>query len=376
MYSKHLSKKVLSCILCLLFTLMVFQKVTAEEIRIGAILPLTGDAAAWGEKGKKGIDLAVEQVNARGGIKKRKLQVIYEDTQALPRLGVTAITKLAKVNRVPVVIGDIVSATTLAAAPVAEKNHIILLAPTASAPAITNAGDYIFRISPSDLIEGKAMAEFASNHDIKKIGILYIQNDYGLGLKNAFTKRFSVLKGTVTDALAYKQDETDFRPYLLKLKNKNPKAIYLISYYKDAALALKQASELGISCQFLGATAVQVHKLIEIAGSAAEGLIYAIPSEFNPKKKTDAVKEFNTAFKRKYGQEPNFVAAHCYDAVMLIAQVMERVGFSATEIRPVLAETKSYEGVTGVISFDENGDVIKPVDIKAVKDGKFQMYRR
>lgn len=360
--------------LCFFLGFIACKNKNHQEIKIGAILPLTGDAAAWGEKGKKGIDLAVDQINEHGGIDGKQLKVIYEDTQALPRLGVTAVTKLVNVDKVPVVIGDIVSATTLAAAPVAEKNQVVLLAPTASAPAITDAGDYIFRIWPSDLVEGKAMAKFAAENDYKEIGILYIQNDYGIGLKNAFSDTYTQMGGKVVADVAYKQDETDFRSHLSKLNSNNPKAIYLISYYKDAALALKQASELGIQCQFLGATAVQDPKLIEIAGKAAEGLIYAIPSGFDPENKSAIVRNFKEAYNKKYSEDPNFVAAHCYDAVNLIAHVMRKSGITSTLIMPELAKIMGFQGVTGEITFDENGDVIKPVDIKVIKNGNFEMY--
>jgi len=348
----------------------------AQELKIGAILPLTGDAASWGERGKKGIDLAIKEINERGGIKGRKLRVIYEDTQASPKLGAAAMKKLATIDKVPVVIGDIVSATTLAAAPIAEKNKVVLLSPTASAPAITQAGDFIFRIWPSDLAEGTAMAKFAWEQGFRNVGVLYIQNDYGVGLKDVFSKKFSQLGGSVPMALGYKPDETDFRSYLTKLKRAGPEAIYLISYYKDGALAVKQARELGVELQFLGTTAIEDPKFLELAGQAAEGLIYPLASGYDPKSEEEIVQKFKANFKKLYGEEPGFVEAQCYDAVKVVAHSIREGGFTGPEIQKAMAKIEGFKGVTGVITFNENGDVIKPVTMKVIKGGKFQVYQR
>lgn len=348
-----------------------------NEVKIGAILPLTGDAASWGEAGKEGIELAVSEINSKGGINGRKLEIIYEDTQANPEKGASAMLKLATIDKVPAVVGDIVSATTLAAAPIAEKNKVVLLSPTASAPKITHAGKYIFRIWPSDLTEGTAIANFAAKDlGLKRVAILYIQNDYGIGLRDVFKKVFTQLGGKIIEAVAYKPDETNFRAHLTKIVKKSPEAIYLVSYYKDAALVLKQAKELKITTQFLGTTAVEEPKLIEIAGEAAEGLIYPISSGYDPKSQDKVVQEFNKRFKEKYGKAPGFVQAQCYDALKILAYVISKGNYTGEAIQKALEGLKDYHGVTGVISFDENGDVIKPTIIKTIKNGKFVLYQK
>jgi len=348
-----------------------------REIKIGAILPLTGDAASWGDQGKKGIDLAAEEINSAGGIDGSRLVVIYEDTQATPRRAATAMQKLCTVDRVSAVIGDIVSATTLAVAPIAEQNRVLLLSPTASAPAISDVGDYIFRIWPSDIAEGTAIVEFAfQTLGLRRVAILYIENDYGVGLRRVFEKKFSGLGGTITAALGYKQDETDFRSYLTKIRGSAPEAIYLVSYYKDASLALRQARELGIRSEFLGTTALEDPHLISIAGRAADGVIYPMSTGYDPKSADTAVQDFKARFRARFGEDPGFVSAHAYDALKLIAFAMKISGTTGPEIRTGLLRVRDFHGATGTINFDSKGDVIKQTTIKEIRNGQFVHYSR
>jgi len=353
-----------------------FSQSQTGSIKIGAVLPLTGDSAAWGEQGKYGIELAVEEINSKGGINGKKLEVVYEDSQAIPKNAVTSIQKLINVDKVPAVVGDIVSATTLAMAPIAEKSKTVLIAISASAPAITNAGEYIYRVWPSDLLEGSVLAEFVSKNKYKKVCILHIQTDYGTGLRDAFKKTFEQKGGRVILTQGYKQDETDFKPVLLKIKSKRPDAVYIVGYYKDSGLILKQAKEIGLKTQFFGATAVESPKLIEIAGDAAEGLIYPIITDFDPDNPSPIQKEFIEKFKKKFGVVPDWASSHSHDAVVVIAEAMKKGGTTGKAIKKTIDSQKIFEGVTGKIVFDKNGDVIdKPVTIKTIKNGKFEVYR-
>lgn len=371
-------KIILRCLLLsLILAIFVFSPACkkSQEVTIGVLFPLTGDAAAYGERGKNGVNLAVDEINAQGGIKGRKLRVIYEDSQANPRVGVSAIQKLIAVDKVSCIIGDIVSATTLAIAPIVEKNKVALLSPTASAPAITKAGEYIFRIWPSDLAEGEKIAEFAYREEFKKISILYMQNDYGIAIKDIFSETITCVGGKVISALGYKPDETDFRGYLTRVVAQKPQAVYVAGYFKDSALILKQARELGIKIQFLGTTAIEDPKFLEIAGAGAEGIIYPVATGYDPKGGEKIVKHFTNSFKKRYGKEPGWVEAQAYDAVKVIAYAMEKGGIRGPEIQKAMTKIKGFKGVTGEITFDRYGDVIKPIQIKVVKEGKFQPYQ-
>lgn len=211
-----------------------------KEIKIGAILPLTGDAAKYGESAKRAIDLAVEEINSTGGIKGSKIKVIYEDDQALPEKGVSAIQKLITVDKVHVVIGAMPSSVTLAMAPIAEKNKVVLFSPASSNPKITEAGDYIFRNDVSDIFEGGKMAdETWQRLKFRKAAVLYINNDYGVGIKDVFVYRFTVLGGEIVATENFEQGTTDFRTQLTKIKQGNPEAVYIVGY-KEQIQILKQ----------------------------------------------------------------------------------------------------------------------------------------
>lgn len=349
---------------------------TKQPIKIGAVLPLTGDSSAWGDQGKKGIESAVREINETGGIDGQPIEVVYEDSQANPRLAVSAISKLISVDKVPAVVGDIVSATTLTMAPVAEENKAVLIAPSASAPAITDAGQFIYRVWPSDLLEGSELAKWSANKGYKKVSIVYISTDYGLGLSKVFQQTFESLGGAILSSQGYPQEETNFKPYLTRVKSENPDAVYLISYYKDAALALKQAKEIGLGVQFLGATAVESPELVKLAGTSAEGLIYPTIVDFDPANPNDSQRIFIENFRKAYNVDPDWAGSHAHDALIVIAEAMRAGARTGDEIRQAIDKRREFSGVTGRIIFNDKGDVIdKPVAIKTVRNGKFEPYK-
>jgi branched-chain amino acid transport system substrate-binding protein len=344
-----------------------------ETLRIGAVLPLTGDSAAWGQQGRWGIEFAVRKANEGGGIGgSARIEAIFEDSQALPRVAVNAFNKLSQVDRVQAVVGDIVSASTLAMAPLAEQRKVVVVAPTASAPAITSAGSFLFRVWPSDLLEGTAAADWARSQNIQKVCILHIQNDYGSGLAAAFRSRFEALGGTISSTQAYAQDRTDFRANLARIKAEAPDLVYLISYYKDAALALRQAKEMGLPTRFLGATAVESPDLLKLAGSSAEGLVYPTIVDFDPSNPSTSQRQFINEFKTMFGKEPDWASSHAHDAAVVIIEALRTGARTGDEIRRLIDMRRTFQGVTGSIKFDENGDVIdKPVVMKTVLQGTF-----
>lgn len=345
-----------------------------KEIKIGAILPLTGDGAKYGEEAKNGIDLALEEINAKGGINGRKIKIIHEDDQGTSSAAVSVLNKLVTVDKVPVIIGTMYSSTMLAVAPIAENKKVILISPSASSPEITVAGDYIFRNWPSDIYEGGEMAKFAYEKlGLQKIGILTVNIDYGLGLAKVFEKVFTEYGGDVIAIEKYDQGATDFRTQLSKIKTQIPEALYLPGYYKEIALILRQANELGLNIRFLSCVGFDNPKALELAEEAAEGVIFARPA-YDPESKNEIVVSFVQSFKSKYGLAPGTYAAHAYDAFKIIAGAIQRGGYQAEGIKEALYDIKDFPGVAGKTSFDENGDVVKPIQIMAVRKGKFVKY--
>jgi len=366
---------VLLLIVALVIGVWLFQSGRKpQEIKIGVLFPLTGDAASYGEKGKKAIDMAIDELNKEGSIHGTKVVAIYEDSRAEPKTGVAAMNKLINIDHVPAVVGDIVSAVTLPVAPIAEKNKVILLSPTSSAPAITNAGEFIYRIWPSDLAEGKALAEFARNHAYRRTAILHLNNDYGLAIAEIFKKNYEDQAEMVVLMEGYSESDNDYRSVLSKVARAKPDAVYVAGYYADTAKILRQAKEIGINVQFLGTTAIEDNKFLELAGVAGEGVIYPLATGFDPSSSAEKTKKFINDFQTKYNYQPGWVEAQSYDSFMLISTAVKNNSgiIDGSKIKAFFDSMGEYEGVTGIIKFDQNGDVVKPVMFKTVKNGKFQ----
>lgn len=344
------------------------------SVKIGAILPLTGDIAEYGRRCRDGIDLAVEHVNGSGGIAGGPIEVIYEDSRGLPRDGVSAIQKLINVDRVAVIVGAVSSSVTLAVEPIATRNKVILFSPASSSPKLTGISQYFFRNWPSDVYEATVLAEFVrSTLDLESVAVLYVNNDYGIGLKDEFARRFAELGGAINVSETYAQSATDFRTQLAKIKATTPEGIYLAGYHREMALATKQIRELGIPAQILGDADYGVEELLDIAGSAAEGAIYSMP-EYDSEAGSDAVLAFSAAFKKRYGRSPSIFEANAYDAIRILCEAIEACDVNTDCIAEHIASLSSYQGASGDISFGESREVIKPVTIKTVRNGQFVSY--
>ncbi len=341
---------------------------STEPIKIGFIGPLTGGAAAYGEPAKNGLEVAILQINDSGGIDGRQIQVIYEDGKCTGKDAVTAAQKLINIDKVHYLIGLPCSGEVLGVAPVSEQNKVILLA-QGSSPDITNAGEYIFRIWPSDIFSAKLLAEHATKKGFKKAAIITENTDYAVALEKAFTESFKSLGGNVVDSEKYSSDTTDFKSILTKIKPLAPDMLFInAQVFGSAARITKQARELGIKSQFYSAF-LAGDEFVK-SGSAVEGTyIVDIPvlNPTNPK-----ATEFLLAYKNIIGGEPAFpfVAAGIYDEMNVLADALKKVGDNTEKIKDYLYSLSSYDGAVGIFSFDKNGDVEGlSLNMRQVKNG-------
>jgi len=349
----------------------------ASGLRIGVLFPMTGEAGSYGEKGRDAVLLAVDEVNASGGVHGQPVRAFFEDSKADPATGMSAARKLISADRVNAIEGDIVSAVTLAVAPIAESNHVVLLSPTSSAPAIADAGEYVYRIWPSDLEEGRAIATYAATAGYRRAGVLYMNNDYGQAIAGIFKSRFHELGGGVVSLEGYQGSDSDFRPFLAKLRSSRADVLYIAGYFADTATIVRQAREVGITVPLLGTTAIEDPQFLNLAGPAAEGIVYPLATGFDPSTGDPVGSAFVKAFRSRYRREPGWVEAHSYDAFKLLCYVAERsqIPLTGEELRRGLDNMGAYQGVTGSIRFDRNGDVVKPVVLKVVRGGRFARLR-
>jgi branched-chain amino acid transport system substrate-binding protein len=341
-----------------------------QTVKIGVLLSLTGDVAAYGERSRKGIMLAIDEVNSKGGINGKPLQVILEDAKSSPKDAVAAVQKLIMVDRVSIVVGDVLSSTTLAVAPIAERNKVVLFAPGASNPKLRDAGDYVFRNWASDDYDGSAIAAYAYKRaNVKSIAILAQQTDYCLGLAQAFEREFEKLGGKVLIKEYFKTEAVDLRSQLTKIRRAGASAVYVSAEARQTGTALRQAAELRFSPSWFTNLTVDTPECALIAGQNREGVIFSTPA-FDLGSERPEVQQFVQAFRAKYKVEPEVTAGHAYDAIKILVSVMQKWGTDAESVKKGLYAVRNFPGVTGLTTFDDHGDVVKGVFIKKISHGK------
>lgn len=348
------------------------SKTDTKSVRIGAILPLTGDAGSYGTALKKGMDVALDEINSQGGINGKRLVVVVEDSQADPAKAVSAFNKLRSADGVPMVLGDMFSAGTLAIAPIAERNKIVLLSPSASAVDLTKAGDFIFRIYPSDTYDGTYLAQFAYDKaKAKTVAIVFMQVASISAVVQVFQSEFEKAGGKVVSSEAYKEGDTDFRSQLVKVASADPDIIFIPGYLKEMANLLKQAKELGIKKSFLSISTFADPKILELAGDAAEGVEFSSPA-FDANSIAPEMQSFVGKYRKNFNQEPDILAGYGYDVANIAAQALRTAtDMTPDSIKNALYSIKGYPGVTGNTTFDSNGDVVKELRMMCVKNGTF-----
>ena len=342
-----------------------------EELKVGIITPLTGDVASWGEMQRNATELALER------IKDLKITVIFEDDVVTPKIGLNAFNKLVDIDKVPIVVGSPASNVTLTIAPIANKKKTVLLSSGSTATEVGKAGPYIFRIMPSDEVQSSIMADWALQLGFNRIAIVYVENSWGRGLMEGFKNDFLQKGGQILTIQSTEQDATDYRTQLLKIKSVNPDAIYAPLYTKGAGLMIKQARELGIKKQMLGADVYGTPELITAGGSAVNGVLYTTFSEYHGPEYQD----FSSRYKEKYGKTPETYATYCYDAFMIAVEAIRRIpkgnDINGANVRTELLKINNYSGVTGVTSFNGmNSAIGKTFDKMTVIDGSFRPYKK
>lgn len=358
-----------------LSVLCVTHAGAADEIKIGAILRLS-QGASDGLPARRGIEIAVKEINAKGGIAGKPLRVIYEDSKDAPQTAVAAFQKLVNMDGVKVIIGPMMSGEVLAVAPVAMSNKIVVITPNGTSPKISEAGEYIYRGCTSIDKQASALTRHAKEKlKTTKVAILYSNEPYGKGCNDLFTKNFTDLGIPVVISESFMVGDRDFSAQLTKIKQQQFDLIFIPGYLQETAPAVSQARKMGITATSMGVFGDMAPKYIELAGKAAEGHINA--SEYNEDYDTPANKTFKEAYfniVKTTANEPNNImfAAITYDMTRLTAEALAAKGNEPDAVRAYLDTVKDFDGVTGKLSFDQNGDVIKQgVYLFKVSGGKY-----
>jgi branched-chain amino acid transport system substrate-binding protein len=347
------------------------SKKESNTLTIGGIFPLSGSVAVYGVECKNGIDLAISEINAAGGVNGKQIVLVSEDDEGNPEKSVSAYKKLTTKDGAKLIIGSLTSGCTQAVTSLAQAQKVVLLAPAATAPAITDAGNYIFRACFIDPFQGTVGGKFAAESlSAKKAAILYdVGNDYSVGLTENFEKTFVANGGAVVAKESYSTGEKDFNAQLTKIKNAQPDVVYLPDYYGTVALIAKQLRAQGIMTPIVGADGWD--GLTENAGDEVLNGYYS--NHYAADSTDPAVQKFVSAFKSKYNKEPNAFAALGYDCVYMMKDAVVKAASTDSEaVRSALEQTDG-QYVTGHLTFDAKHNPVKSaVMLELVKgsDGK------
>lgn len=358
-------------LLCSFFMVANTTEAANDQIKIGTILPLTGNYAEYGNRVKRGVDLAVEEINSKGGIAGKQIQLYAEDSQSQAKNAVSALTKLSTVDGVHFVIGEVSSTNTLAMVPVAQQNQTFLFAPVSSSPKLTNVSPLFARNWPADNAEASSIAEYAIKNGVKVAAVLYINVDYGIGLAENFKKTFEAKGGRIALYEAYDGETRDFKGLAAKVGKSDAQVVFLGGYHKDMAYATKGIRE-GVRrpVQILAGTDYEVDEVLQIAGKGAEDVVYGTPS-FDPDSQEKSIKLFVEAYRKKYSKDPSLFEANAYDAIYLIKQLVEQVGDDSAKVGKAIREVVNFKGASGTYSFKSDGDVLREISLRTVRNGKF-----
>lgn len=343
---------------------------TEDVIRIGEYGSLTGSTATFGISTQRGIDMAVEEANAAGGINGKRIHVTVEDDQGKPEEAATVVQKLINQNRVIAVLGEVASSRSLAAAPICQAAQIPMITPASTNPKVTEVGDYIFRVCFIDPDQGRVMAQFASaTLGARSAAILQdVRNDYSVGLARYFEEKFAQMGGQIVAKESYSEGDIDFKAQLTAIKGKHPDVLFVPGYYTEVGLIGRQVKELGLQATLLGGDGWDSPKLFEIAQGALDG--YYFTNHYSVDDPSPAVQQFVSRYREKYNETPDAMAVLGYDAAMVLLDAMKRgPSLEPAAIRDAIAATKDFPGVTGSITINAQRNADKPMVVLQIQGG-------
>lgn len=340
----------------------------AQDVKIGAVLPMTGDAASYGEWMHKGMSIAIDEIN--GKWRDKKLVVVFEDSKSNPRDGVAAMNKLITVDKVHAVMTTLTGITN-ALAPIADRNKIVLTT-SATLPGITEQSRYLFRNATNLSSEINRLVSFTAGK-YRRPAVLWANLEWAKWGKTAFADGLEKKGIKVVSDQSFPADATDLRAQITKLRAEQPDVVLVLAY-KTTGVALKQARELGLNAQFIGTLDFELPEVVRIGKEAAEGAIYT-KATFDPEHPSSgAMRSYVEEYRRRYNTAPEVYGATMYDMLHMLAAAAAK-STNSDDIRRELLAVRNFPGASGETTFLPNGDVDKPVELKMIKGGKYVPYK-
>jgi branched-chain amino acid transport system substrate-binding protein len=358
----------LSAALVTALSVISCTKKSTNEIVVGHFGSMTGSEATFGQSTDEGIRLAFDEINAKGGIKGKKVKLVTMDNQGKAEEAASVVTRLIEQEKVLALLGEVASTRSLAAAPIAQTKKVVMITPSSTNPKVTQVGDYIFRVCFIDPFQGTVMAKFAAeNLKVKKVAVLRdVKSDYSVGLADFFTQKFKELGGEVIADMSYQSSDVDFKAQLTQIKSKNPEALFIPGYYTEVGLIARQAREVGLKVPLMGGDGWDSPKLYEIGQEAVNGGFFS--NHYSTESTDPAAVEFMTKYKAKYNKAPDGLSAAGYDDALVLIKAMESASeLSSDSIRSALAQIKDFPGATGKITINEQRNATKSAVVVQVQ---------
>lgn len=348
-----------------------------NEVLVGEFASMTGQTATFGQSSHAGTTLAIDEINAAGGVLGKQIKLISEDDQSKAEDATAAVQKLINRDRVIALLGEVASSRSRAGGPIAQQAKIPMISPASTNEEVTKIGDYIFRICFIDPFQGEAIANFGMKtlHAKRAAILLDTKQDYSIGLANSFRETLKKNGGQEVSEQAYSSGDKDFRAALTSIRASNPEMIFIPGYYSEVSLIVRQARELGITCPLLGGDGWDSPELTKGAEKDFNGTYFS--NHLSTDDPDPAVQNFTKKYMAKYKNEPDAMAALGYDAAYILVDAIKRAGTTeGTKLRDAIAATKDYAGVTGSITIDKDRNASKPLTILQIVDGKYHFAQR
>ncbi|MFH1650029.1 MAG: ABC transporter substrate-binding protein [Candidatus Woesearchaeota archaeon] len=319
-----------------------------QVIKVGVITPLSGEAASYGQSAKEGLDLAAMEINNQGGVLGKQIELVYEDSQADPKIATSIASRLINVEHVSYIIVADGSGATTAIAPMADQTKTIMIGTLGSTPELKYAGEYFFRTIPSDSAQGYALAEYAESQGLNRVAVLYVNDPYGVGLLDSFGTSFN---GTIVASESFASGSLDVRTQLLKIRDENPDGILLVVRNEMPAV-MRQIRELGITAEIMASETAKNQALVDAAGSDAEGLVTVYFAE------QEGYPEYVRRFEDTNGHLPPQLSEYSYDCIYALASAIKNADSLNNTLVMTAMHAVSFKGASGRVGFDEYGEVL------------------
>lgn len=349
---------------------------SGDTIVIGEYSSMTGGTSTFGQNTHKGITLAVDEINAAGGINGKKIKLVTEDDESKAEKVVAVVQKLISSDKVVAVLGEVASSRSMLAADVCQPAKTPMISPSSTNPKVTQKGDYIFRVCFTDDFQAVVAAHFAYDQGYRNVAVFKdVKNDYSTAFAEIFTKEFTKLGGKISGEQSYQEKDADFKAQLGNLKSGNPDAMLVPGYYNEVGTIARQAREAGMNIPLIGGDGWESPNLVPGAGTALEGCFFTNHS-FSRDMPDPLIQKFVANYKKAYNEEPTALSGLAYDAAMVLATALKGAKtLDGAGIRDAIAGVKDYQGVTGKITIDANRNARKEAVVFQIKGNAFKIFK-